>query len=385
MKVLMCAILFLGCCICIFWLGVSESNQRVIGKVDSGENSSIDSFQVEKKAKLESETNMVKEQNVNIKRQDDIASVVSVKNDGEECILPEPYVVSLQHDLKSLKKDFKLQEYSVRTMQTATGKYYIGESELDDKTTYKFKMNATTGDIEESGLYESNSVKYPVKTKEAVNPSDVERVVKAEDMEEFSMISLDIDPSVDCMIRVGDQYSVNANFYGEGSLINVEIRDRILYITSEHTGDEVTKRNTITITVPREVVAGYLKEHTGVEVSELYGAKDFKSRLMEKGDDKFVLYTAKIVGFYDKVTKGIDEDEVSTDEDMKNEIQKGGYSVKVGDEFVKLRCMTDAKILEVCGGAKSNVNLEKGIVKVDAVSGKVTFVRIPNGLLKYEE
>lgn len=137
---------------------------------------------------------------------------------------------------------------------TVTGKYFTGVVLLNNTKRIEIQVNGLSGEVTSSKLYQQENGSSGVWTLYSTDSSTVERKIDENNIAEFSNIDLGLGNYVDCEIIGGDEYSVQASFYGGNYSVDYRIEGGTLYLNSQTEDYKSHKVSTISITVPKGAV-----------------------------------------------------------------------------------------------------------------------------------
>lgn len=155
--------------------------------------------------------------------------------------------------------DIHPKEVRLSAINASSGKSYSGIMQIDDQRRYEFTVNAMNGAVSDCILYYREDTNSSVWTLASEKSSILERKIDEYNTEKFDHIILDIQNGADCEIVAGDTYSVKAHFTGHNFTLDSKIENNTLYLSSDMGGDNSCKNNTITITVPKDVLLSEIK------------------------------------------------------------------------------------------------------------------------------
>lgn len=212
---------------------------------------------------------------------------------------------------------------------TVTGKYFTGVVLLNNTKRIEIQVNGLSGEVTSSKLYQQENGSSGVWTLYSTDSSTVERKIDENNIAEFSNIDLDLGNYVDCEIIGGDEYSVQASFYGGNYSVDYRIEGGTLYLNSQTEDNKSHKVSTISITIPKETVL------ENIQLNNALG--DVKIANISAEDSTVKLANGKLS--MDNVVMGVCNIDLSLgDLDIKNgDIEELKSNVALGDMWLQLK------------------------------------------------
>ncbi|BBF42796.1 hypothetical protein lbkm_1480 [Lachnospiraceae bacterium KM106-2] len=191
-------------------------------------------------------------------------NTTDVKLTQEEAIKRAKDAISQKTDRNLDKATVTLKEKEIYQDGSKT-KVYSGKLSISSTEQYSFLVNGVTGKVSNIKKYQSTSNSGFWERK---NGSQKVMSLEKKNMEKFDHITVDSDLPVDCELKKGSSYSVNAEFSGINYTAKYTNENGVLTISTKTSGVQTNNNNNrrtnyIVITVPE----GTRLEEVGLNVS----------------------------------------------------------------------------------------------------------------------